>query len=178
MNNKLKLTLGTLPVLLLMAVTSAHAGSLGKAVTDTLDFTLTEPAIAEIMVTPETGLVSGKELAAHEKLATAVASLGGGAATDLGVKWLKTDEGGDIDPGHPEKYSLVSTSDKSKKLNVMLATDTSGTAAPVKTGSIYVGTTADVETDDMTLYVVVDGTGQTPNPGTYSGVLQAAAYTD
>jgi hypothetical protein len=177
-NNKLKLTLGTLPVLLLMAVTSAHAGSLGKAVTDTLDFTLTEPAIAEIMVTPETGLVSGKELAAHEKLATAVASLGGGTATDLGVKWLKTDEGGDIDPGHPEKYSLVSTSDKSKKLNVMLATDTSGTAAPVKTGSIYVGTTTDVETDDMTLYVVVDGTGQTPNPGTYSGVLQAAAYTD
>ncbi|CAI1001049.1 MULTISPECIES: hypothetical protein [Serratia] len=182
MNNKLKLTLGTLPVLLSMAVTSAHAGSLGKAATDTLDFTLTAPATAEIQVTPENGLVSGSPLADKMKLATTVASLGTskGAATDLGVKWVQTADGGTINPGNPEKYSLVSTSDKSKLLKVMLATDSAGAtpAATKAAGLPYVGTMAGAETADMTLYVVVDGANQTPLPGTYSGVLQAAAYTN
>ncbi|CAM4182562.1 MULTISPECIES: hypothetical protein [Lelliottia] len=180
MNNKLKLTLGALPVLLSMAVTSAHAGSLGKAANDTLEFTLREPNVAEITVTPEAGLLSGAALDANKKLATAVASLGTskGTATDLGVKWVVTADGGVIDLGEPGKYSLVSTSDKSKKLKVMLATDASGTKAVPKTSDpSYVGTDKAVEIQDMTLYVVVDGAGQTPVPGTYSGVLQAAAYT-
>ncbi|MHA0953948.1 hypothetical protein [Enterobacter ludwigii] len=179
MNNKLKLTLGTLPVLLSMAVTSAHAGSLGKVANDTLDFTLTEPSSAGITVTPATGLMSGATLDANKKLATAVASLGGNTAgaTDLGVKWVETDDGGTVDPNNPGKYSLVSTSDKSKKLKVMLTIDGSGTKAATKTGTTYVGTTANAETNDMTLYVAVDGAGQTPISGTYSGILQAAAYT-
>lgn len=182
MNNKLKLTLGTLPVLLSMVFTSAHAGSLGKAASDTLDFTLMEPATAEIQVTPENGLLSGSALDDNKKLATAVAVLGtsNGTATDLGVKWVVTDDGGALNPGSPEKYSLVSTSDKSKQLKVKLAKDTNGNPAEAKTSQddTYVGTTKNAETNTMTLYVVVDGAGQIPAPGTYSAVLQAAAYTN
>lgn len=180
MNNKLKLTLGTLPVLLSMAVMSAHAGSLGKVANDTLEFTLTEPLLATMQVTPENNLQSGSVPDAT-KLATAVASLGANpkSATDLGVKWVNTDQGGMTNPNNPEKYSLVSTSDKSKLLKVKLTTDSSGSTNATKKTSdtTLVGTQAGAEITDMTLYVVVDGPTQTVIPGTYSGVLQAAAYT-
>ncbi|MCS4267311.1 hypothetical protein [Serratia sp. BIGb0163] len=181
MNNKLKLTLGTLPVLLSMVLTSAHAGSLGRSNSDTLDFTLTEPSKANVSVTPESGLLSGAALADNAKLATAVASLdAGGSASDLGVKWITTSEGGAIDPSNPGKYSLVSTSNKNQKLQVKLATKLDGTPAVAKASKTdtYVGTIASVEIADMTLYVLVDGPNQTPLPGTYSGVLQAAAFTN
>lgn len=181
MNNQLKLTLGALSVLLSMAVTSAHAGSLGKVANDTLEFTLTEPLLATMQVTPENNLQSGSVPDAT-KLATAVASLGSNpnnAATDLGVKWVNTDQGGMTNPNNPEKYSLVSTSDKSKLLKVKLTTDSSGATNATKktTDATLVGTLAGAEIADMTLYVVVDGPTQTVIPGTYSGILQAAAYT-
>ncbi|WP_371973015.1 hypothetical protein ACB496_15510 [Lelliottia nimipressuralis] len=174
MNNKLKLTLGTLPVLLSMLITPAHA-SLGRSSTHQLDFVLQSSAQSWVQVTPATGLISGKQLK-NTKLAEAVIKGDGKAGyTDLAVKWDTSN--GAIDPQKPAEYVLASTDNMSlDPIAVVLAIDPNGTAAATKGATSYVGAVA-AQTTDLTLYVLMKS-DQVVSPGTYHAALQAAAYTN
>lgn len=175
MSNKLKVSIGMLPVLLSMVMSAAHAGSMGYNNSHPLSFTLVEPGTATVSVESEANLQSGT-VAAKAKLATAVIKYDGSlgaTATDLGVKWVEGNVGGQIDIADPRKYKLKNTATPDDVLNVVLTTDPTGNTLAVTKTAPYVGGTAGVGSD-LTLYVVVDAAPQTAKPGTYNGVLQAA----